>query len=318
MKKQTKAERALVQKAYHEKTKHLKRAPCYLIYKVTNKNNGNFYIGLTKNHLKVRFKQHQNSAACGRKGRFMSAIRKHGIMAFEIQQIDIAPSLEEANKKEAHHIFNLKPEYNLTSGGDGTPGFSRQPTIATKKKMSKARTKAWQNPKRDLAMRLGSSVAQRGRTPPALKSGAIHKGRDKYWTYEKRLARQRASNQSRELLYRVQCPDGLVIAVKNLAAFCRDRNLDHSNLNNTAPGRNLRQYKGYKLLEKGVRDFVSITAVAKFLKISKSSATKIRDKNPVMYDEAVQKMKLQKIIPESMKAFPSGELYKSLSISEFY
>lgn len=314
MKKQTKAERALYQKAYYEKTKLLKRAPYYLIYKVTNKNNGKFYVGLTRNHLKVRFKQHENSAACGRKGRFMSAIRKYGILAFQIQQIDAAPSLEEANKKEAHYISQLKPDYNLTAGGDGTPGFSQQPTDATKKRMSKARKKAWQNPKRDLAMRLGSSAAQRGRTPSALNNGAIHKGRDKYWTRERRLARQRASNQSRELQYRVQCPDGLVIAVKNLATFCRDRNLDHSNLNNTAPGRHLRQYKGYKLLAKGVREFVSITDVAKFLKISKNSARKIRVKNPVMYEETVQKMKLKKIIPESVKVFPTDPLSQNLSI----
>ena len=88
-----------------------------IIYKITNKLNGRVYIGQTVRTLEYRWKQH-----CRAKDNtvFHKALRKYGPENFTVEQIDIACTLDELNKKEKYWIeyyHSVKDGYNMTEGG---------------------------------------------------------------------------------------------------------------------------------------------------------------------------------------------------------
>ena len=95
-----------------------------LIYKITAPN-GKSYIGQTIRSFERRVAEHKNpNSRCPIISR---AISKYGPdnMSYEIIENDI-PSLEQLNIRERYWIeyYNsFKNGYNLTSGGDGTPGL---------------------------------------------------------------------------------------------------------------------------------------------------------------------------------------------------
>lgn len=102
-----------------------------IIYVLTNIKNYNKYVGLTTKSIFDRVKGHN----CKRNNSVIAnAIRKHGMDSFNITVLDCtAKSLEELKKLEKHYIAKLKPEYNMTSGGDGWI-----PSSYIKSKISKA------------------------------------------------------------------------------------------------------------------------------------------------------------------------------------
>jgi len=102
----------------------------YSIYKVTNKVNNKFYIGITKRDIKRRLKEHMYNNDTG----LSAPIKKYGIDNFIIETIDTAKSFNEMEKKEINYIKELNPHYNLSSGG--TTCFQHSNT--TKKKISKS------------------------------------------------------------------------------------------------------------------------------------------------------------------------------------
>ena len=84
-----------------------------IVYKITNKVNKKFYIGVTTGDLKRRLRNHFQKT-----GKYLSAaIKKYGKKNFIIEQIDSAKSNKELDKKEIQYIKKLKPHYNLTKGG---------------------------------------------------------------------------------------------------------------------------------------------------------------------------------------------------------
>lgn len=88
------------------------------IYKITNIINGKVYIGQTIRPIKDRFKRHINDALNNViNTHFSKAIRKYGKDNFIIEQIDIAQTQDELNKKEQYYIrlYNsIKEGYNET------------------------------------------------------------------------------------------------------------------------------------------------------------------------------------------------------------
>ena len=90
-----------------------------IVYKITNKINNKFYIGITSKPIEHRFSGHINQP------RFYlgEAIKKYGEQNFIIEKIDTAQSFDKLKKLEQYYINKLKPEYNLTKGGDGTVGI---------------------------------------------------------------------------------------------------------------------------------------------------------------------------------------------------
>lgn len=97
-----------------------------LIYKVTNKINGKVYIGQTTKTLQRRWTKHCIAAKTDNIP-FHRALMKYGFENFTVEQVDIASSIEELNKKEIYWIryYNsLIPNgYNVCEGGNGVVGF---------------------------------------------------------------------------------------------------------------------------------------------------------------------------------------------------
>ena len=110
-----------------------------IIYKITNKTNGKIYIGQTVKDLSARWKRH----CCPSSGctALHNAIVKYGADNFTVEQIDVACSKEELDRKEQYWIkhFNSRVPngYNLSDGGDGCLGYKH--TEEAKMRMAEAR-----------------------------------------------------------------------------------------------------------------------------------------------------------------------------------
>lgn len=101
------------------------------IYKLEySKDNSNFYIGQTYKALSQRFTNHKLSAKRGIDTRLYRAMRKHGIDAFIIKDIEICDfeTKEESkvwmNEREVYYISTLQPIYNTAPGGLGHTGVA--------------------------------------------------------------------------------------------------------------------------------------------------------------------------------------------------
>lgn len=88
------------------------------IYLSTNTVNGNRYVGKTKNSIKSRLKGHFYDARHESQTVFAKAIRKYGESAFTIEVLE-ETSEDLLNEREIFFIAKLKPEYNMTKGGEG-------------------------------------------------------------------------------------------------------------------------------------------------------------------------------------------------------
>ena len=114
------------------------------IYKITNKENGKVYIGQT---VKVtptdRYSQHRYLATHPEQEKTASylhrSMAKHGLDSFTFEVIEEVEN-SELDNREIYWIkeYNsLIPNgYNVSSGGGGTPGFSRPQTPEEKEKRS--------------------------------------------------------------------------------------------------------------------------------------------------------------------------------------
>ncbi len=101
-----------------------------IIYVITNKVNSNFYIGKTTKTATIRLKRHFYTAKKGSKTHLHKAMIKYG---FENFNIDIIEQTNSPNEREIFWIEQLKPHYNMTTGGDGGDTSS---SINYKKSMS--------------------------------------------------------------------------------------------------------------------------------------------------------------------------------------
>lgn len=92
-----------------------------VIYIATNKINGKRYIGVsTTQTMRARMTQHKSDALSRkRKSRFHDAIRKYGFQAFDWMEIAHFESAHEAFMAEIKLIADIKPEYNISAGGEG-------------------------------------------------------------------------------------------------------------------------------------------------------------------------------------------------------
>ncbi len=91
--------------------------------------NGKRYIGVTKHSVDHRRRKHYQDARQKRPGcrLFFKAIRKYGENAFEWSILVDGLDYDRALAEEIRLISELKPEYNLTRGGQGMVGLVRTP-----------------------------------------------------------------------------------------------------------------------------------------------------------------------------------------------
>lgn len=92
-----------------------------IVYMATNSVNGHFYIGVTKQTLHKRKGEHRRDAAGGKKTcrAFHAAIRKYGWDSFVWEVVSDHATLDELMVEETRLIRELKPHYNISSGGYG-------------------------------------------------------------------------------------------------------------------------------------------------------------------------------------------------------
>lgn len=88
------------------------------IYKTINKVNNKSYIGQHK------AKHFEPEKYIGSGCLLLKAVLKYGKENFICELLEICNSKSDANEKEIKWISKLKPEYNLTKGGDGGKGGS--------------------------------------------------------------------------------------------------------------------------------------------------------------------------------------------------
>lgn len=92
----------------------------YLVYKVTNQETGEAYIGATTKSIKERKADHTQKANKGTGGCFQEAMATYRPEDFLWEQIDTADSVNELAEKEKQYIlqYNSKEKgYNSDSGG---------------------------------------------------------------------------------------------------------------------------------------------------------------------------------------------------------
>lgn len=112
-----------------------------IIYKATNKVNGNSYIGRTTRLLKDRIYLHIHKAfKYNTPYKFHRALREFKEDSFEWEVIDNTNSLEDSYEKEMYWIqhYNTFSEngYNMDKGGCGRTGFTTPEDIRIKQSIS--------------------------------------------------------------------------------------------------------------------------------------------------------------------------------------
>ena len=108
-----------------------------IIYKVTNLNSGNSYIGQTIKSLEERKEQHIIKSKKG-KSKFHKALNSYGVNSFSWEIIDNAETKDELNEKEINYIkqYNtIANGYNMVEGGTG--GYNEFAVEANKKRKGK-------------------------------------------------------------------------------------------------------------------------------------------------------------------------------------
>ena len=115
----------------------------YKVYKITNKVNNKYYIGMTKQELGKRFSQHKAaSKKASVKNYLYNAMKKYGVENFEIEELFQFENREDCCNKEIECISQNINGYNLAEGGD--IGFSmltksEEEVLQWKESLSKSR-----------------------------------------------------------------------------------------------------------------------------------------------------------------------------------
>lgn len=125
----------------------IKATPCYNyigdkmigIYKITNKVNGKAYIGQSIN-IERRFREHKYISSETNQS-LVRAYKKYGRENFEFEVLEEC-TLDNLNEREIFYINTLKPQYNRTSGGDGSPKHII--SEETRKILSKKAKEQWE------------------------------------------------------------------------------------------------------------------------------------------------------------------------------
>ena len=91
----------------------------YIIYKITNKIDGKFYIG--KHQTKNLDDGYMGSGILIRR-----AIRRHGLHNFKKEILHIFQTKEEMNEAERNLVVLSEDSYNLCPGGEGGFGYINQ------------------------------------------------------------------------------------------------------------------------------------------------------------------------------------------------
>lgn len=125
----------------------------FIAYKITHRESGKAYVGITTRTLAVRWKEHKKPSEKGRSTGIWRAINKHGKEAFFIEQLASANCIDDLLRLEAilikQHATLAPRGYNLVAASDGIwqgseetrrklSALARNMSAATKAKISAA------------------------------------------------------------------------------------------------------------------------------------------------------------------------------------
>lgn len=138
-----------------------------IVYLLTNKANGKYYVGQTMRSLEERLADHAYDAR-RKNGPLQAAIRKNGIDGFHAEILSTATTMEELNLLESLWILmaastNRAIGYNANFGG-----FNRIPCSETREKLRLAHSGRKQSPE-TIAKRVAKLRGQK-RTGAALEN----------------------------------------------------------------------------------------------------------------------------------------------------
>lgn len=93
------------------------------IYRWTNKNNGNIYVGSSIN-LSVRFYKYFSLGSLAKSNRPIDrALLKYGFSGFSLEILEYCERKETLLEREQYYMDNLKPEYNIVERAGSTLGY---------------------------------------------------------------------------------------------------------------------------------------------------------------------------------------------------
>lgn len=116
-----------------------------LIYKIVNKVNGHYYIGMTSQTLEERWTGHCNSVNTG-KTKIYRAMKGYGIENFSIELLEQCHSQEHMEEREDYYLNTLKPHYNMRlTGGTGGDTSYTENHIKARDKMKASAGTTWYN-----------------------------------------------------------------------------------------------------------------------------------------------------------------------------
>jgi len=147
-----------------------------IVYMATNRLNGKRYVGATCKGLLARRKEHEYGPKAKRTTcrYFHAAIGKYGAENFDWSVLAEFDTFEDALRGEILLISQIKPEYNLTIGGQGSTGHKQTPEAIERHRAKMIGKK--HSPEHNAKV----AAARRGTHQSAeckAKIGAAHKGR---------------------------------------------------------------------------------------------------------------------------------------------
>lgn len=199
-----------------------------IIYKITNKINGKYYIGQTTQGIERRWKDHCKNS---NKSAISLAIKKHGKENFFIESIVKCDSVEEMNKRETMCIKvlnSLAPNgYNIEVGGK-----NRNMAESTKKKLSKI------NKNTIPPDRKGCTISKKHKLQISAKMKGVKKSESQIEKLKKTLALTGTSNKQ------VKCLNNGVV-YKSMSEAANQLGLSALGVSRNARGQT-KSHKGFK------------------------------------------------------------------------
>ena len=134
------------------------------LYLVRNLVNGKGYIGITKQKLYRRWSAHVTRAIKGQGFVFAKALRKYGVKNFTLTVLAEASTYDELKQLEIEAIKQYDTfiangrGYNLTTGGEGTPGV--KPSAELCQRRSETRKKNGYRPSAESLKRMSETKKQ--------------------------------------------------------------------------------------------------------------------------------------------------------------
>lgn len=218
-----------------------------IIYKITNTHNNKVYIGFTIHTAENRWKRHCKEAKRNltKNMPILASIRKYGESSFELDVLFEHDDAEFVLRNmEPYYIHKYKSHvstglgYNATYGGRGSVGLKHKEST---KKMISEKAIGRKHTKLTKAKMSTSHTGTKFSKKHRKNLSKSAEGRNHTESTKNKL---RIINE--KFLYEIKYPNGKTITTKNLNQWCKNNNINQSNMAHVVSGK-YKQHKGYKV-----------------------------------------------------------------------